>query len=173
MSDKTNKTPTKHQEENPVPAEGLNVNGFDFQPVIERLIKEIPSTPTIDLPKEQSAENKIDSFNENAKQAIVDAYSRSESLRLDRQKPMMVAIVIMLGVQLCAFNAVIFILLYKSFSVISSNSDLFAELLDFLKYYVGAVIVELVGLMLIVTKNTFSLHLGKMVDKLIASKKSK
>lgn len=173
MSEETKNIQTEVIEETSSLENDSSFSNFNYNSFIEALTKEIPDTTKIDIPKEKSAENKIDSFNKNAENAIVDAYKKSENLRLKRQKPIMIAIMVMLIVQLCAFNTLIFILLYKSFTIISIESNLFTELLDFLKYYVGAVIVELIGLMLVITKNTFSLHLGKTIDKIISSRKPK
>lgn len=146
----------------------------DFkEEIIKELLGEIPDTIKIDIPREISAEGKIDSFNEVAGQALVDAYTKSEEFRLGRQKPIMISVLIVLSVQLVAFNTLIFILLFKSIPIVSVQHQLFVELLDFLKYYIGAVIVELIGLMIIITKNTFSIHLDKTIEKLVSMKKPK
>lgn len=151
--------------------ESLNKDSFS-KFVIDALTNEIPQTTKIDIPKETPANEKIDTFNKNAENAIVDAYIKGENLRLDRQKPIIVFISVMLIVQLLAFNTLIFILVFSSFSIVAKQTTLFVELLDFLKYYIGAVVVELIGIMVIITKNTFSLHLGKSIEKIMSSKKA-
>ena len=118
---------------------------------------------------EKSAEEKIFEANNKAREALLGSYIKEEGLRQQRQKPITIAIIILLSVQLILFNVLIFILVLNGAKTI--ESEIFSHLLDFLKYYIGAVVVELLGLIATITANTFSSNLSKNISKMFYENK--
>ena len=146
--------------------------------IVEELKGSIPSDPTVKMPgnpedsvkngeKNSSAEAKVDDANTKTKNTLLGLLDKSEAARLSQQKPLLRAIVACVGAQLLLFNVVIILLIIQWWG--TENSTIVTGLLEFLKYYIGAVVVELIGMIVFITKSTFTSYAGKMIEKLIGS----
>ncbi len=119
--------------------------------------------------RDKTVEEKINEANERIRKELLKIYAEEEKLRQKRQKPIMISVMVLLFVQLVCFNVLMFILVLDSAKTI--EIEVFRLLLDFLKYYIGAVVVELIGLIVTITANTFSSHLSKNISKILFDKK--
>jgi len=91
---------------------------------------------------------------------------KGEQAHLKGQKTVSIIIAIVVGLQLIAFNVLIYIV-----SLGIYDPTRLELLLDFMKYYTGAVIVEMLGLCLVIVRGVFSMSLGKMVEHILRKKK--
>ena len=155
--------------------ENINLEESQFaQEVLSKLTTKIPDTPKYDIPDNIPATKKITGANEKAKQALVNSFNKSEKSRIDLQKPLFFVVLGSFAVQLLAFNIIIGVLVFRgtgNIEVTKINLDVFSELLNFLRYYIGAVVVEIIGLTTIIVKNAFSLHSNQMMSKLLDNEK--
>lgn len=146
--------------------------------IAEELKDAIPSDPTVKMPsysedsdgngeKKFSTEAKVDDANTKTKNTLLALLDKSEKARLSQQKPLLVTIGVCVGVQLLLFNVVIILLIIQWWG--TENATIVTELLEFLKYYIGAVVVELIGMIVFITKSTFTSYAGKMIEKLVGS----
>lgn len=131
---------------------------------VSSLKNNIPRSQTSDVPTPKSKEKEIDDANKAAK-AIIKSYEKSENNRLGQQKPILLGVTGALAVQLLFFNILMFIIVIKSFQNFQAES--FSLLLEFLKYYIGAVVLELIGLMAVIIKSAFSQNPSQAIKKLI------
>ena len=121
--------------------------------------------------QKKETKKKISSANEKVAKDVMRIFSDSEEIRLNLQKPIFKAVIFLFALQIIIFNAIIIYLVYKVIGCgmcsIKSTPELFIALLDFLKYYIGAVVVEIIGLVAVIIKSTFSLHPSKLVSELL------
>ena len=111
----------------------------------------------------------IEESNEKAKSVIIKAYADNENERVNRQKYLLWAVVILTAVQMIFFNAVIAVVVYYSFK--SNNQSTISCLFDILKYYIGATVVELIGMIVYITSGTFSSSHYEAMKMLFQGKK--
>lgn len=141
------------------------------------LFENFPNRQEYNIPDEQSV-NKvsqlIESYNSKAEQtleaarlAVIRSYVDNEKQRVIRQKPLLIVITILASVQLVAFNVMIFVILDFSFN--TGNLEIINQMLNLFKYYIGATIVELIGLLVVITKGTFSSNHVKIMRLLLGS----
>lgn len=130
--------------------------------IFSELENQIPSQPKVEVKSEKSGKNKIDDYNTD----IIKMYLMGEQTHLEGQKPVSIIIAIAVLLQIIAFNVLIYIVSLKT-----HDTTKLELLLDFMKYYTGAVIVEMLGLCLIVVKGVFPMSLGKMVEHILKKKK--
>ena len=128
----------------------------------------IPNSQTSDVPTPKSKEKEIDQANKAAK-AIIDSYEKSENNRLKQQRPILFCVIGVLAAQLLIFNTLMFFVAIKSFQ--NFQTETFSLLLEFLKYYIGAVVLELIGLMAVIIKSAFSQNPSQAIKKLIEREK--
>ena len=133
-----------------------------FSEIFSELENQIPSKSKVEVKGEKNGKNKIDDYNND----IIKMYLEGEHAHLKGQKPVSIIIAIAVLLQIIAFNVLIFIVSLRTFD--STKLEL---LLDFMKYYTGAVIVEMLGLCIIIVKGVFSMSLGKMVEHILKKKK--
>lgn len=132
------------------------------------LRQDVPSEVRSQLPVAQgSVADKIAQANQASKDLMVDAYAKVINQQMELQRPLSIGVIILFGLQLLALNAVILVLIYICHDDIQELTLLF----DFLKYYIGAVVVELLGLVTIIVKSTFSSKLPQIVENIFGSKK--
>lgn len=123
--------------------------------VFERLKQRIPKSVESDLPKQRPSSNKtIQEINENALSILMGVLSSSEEARIKQQKPLQISLLVFVGIQLIFFNGIICALVVYFFRL--NDQSIIGHILDFLKYYVGAVLVELIGMIMFITKSTFT-----------------
>lgn len=145
--------------------------------IFQDLSNEIPDGPKIELDDEtesfSSSRATINAANTMAEEvlckaqiAVINMYAECETARLEQQKPLLDKINLFLGIQLVAFNVVI--LAIVAFCLIKYDSSVLPNLFDFLKYYIGAVFVELVGMLWYITKVTFNSGYTKIVEGILS-----
>lgn len=133
--------------------------------ILNQLFPSVPSNIKINIPAiKKTSDKEVEKFNEELKQPIIDSFIKGEDQRLSLQKPVSNWVFIIFSVQLLAFNFIIFYLIFKYLPGLNDIS--FSYLLDFLKYYIGAVIVEIIGFISIILKSTFSFNTKKIVENI-------
>ncbi len=163
-TDKSNRDNLEHNEN--------NMDGVDTK-LVSELLSLMPSIPTYDfvgdnLPQ-KTFKDKIDDANKSVEDKIVDAYVKAETAKLKQQKPIAIFVLVIFLLQLGAFNTIMFFVVLKAITVFESTN--FISVIDFLKYYVGAVVIELIALVTIIVKGSYSLNTNKIVEKIINRKK--
>lgn len=169
--DSQDESPNLHTPETP-PADVPGCSDDNnLDSLLESLNSHLPETPQIDMPvlTATPSEEKVSDANSKLEDAIANAFSKSEAERMEQQKPLLISIIALVAIQLLAFNYIIHLLVSKI--ITSTDTALITALLDFLKYYIGAVIVELVGLVVLVANTTFSMHPSKMLESIIQNRK--
>lgn len=99
---------------------------------------------------------------------IIQSYINSEDQHITLQRPVAIFLGILLLIQLLAFNTLVYFILISR-----SDLEYLTLVLDFLKYYISVVIVEILGMCLIVVKNIYKLSIGKMTEKIINDRNKK
>ena len=161
-------------------------NNFDdlLKKAEEELYGKVPPKTGVEPPPNDPSKNNSDetvnskiaeanakarNFLDDAKYAIISAYTDNEKNRADRQKPLLNVVCWFTGLQLFVFNlviagAIVFIFFFKS-----KNQCLASQVFDILKYYIGATVVELIGMLIFITKGTFSDNHAKIMKDLLKS----
>lgn len=132
-----------------------------LQDIYTGLEKIVPETTKVSLQEDVSKVNKVKEYN-----AIIHTYLKGEHAHLKWQKPVGVIIALAVGAQLLAFNVLIYFVVLRSYSI--QELEL---ILEFMKYYTGAVILEMLGMCLIVVKGVFSSSVGRMVEHILKKTK--
>ena len=121
----------------------------------EKLKQKVPKSVESDLPKQRHDSSKaIQEINENATSTLMEVLHSSEEARIKQQKPLQISLLVFVGIQLLFFNGIIGFLVVHSCQL--DNQSITANVLEFLKYYVGAVLVELIGMIMFITKSKFT-----------------
>ena len=136
----------------------------------KNLIANTPSELEItvpDIPSSKEIDQKIDSYNERkeAARAVVATYNQSEIARIKRQPRLLSWVVGLTFFQLIAFNLIIAVAGWLAFK--NGNEAVINLFLEILKYYIGATVLELVGMIWFVTKATFSSDHIKSIDSIV------
>ena len=149
----------------------------EYQKFIDELIAGFPKEVSVNLPQDDiPSENKIAKANIKAEEALFDArlkitnlYIECEQKRLEQQKPLLDAVIGLTKIQLICFNVVICVLTYviATVSFFKMDLELWKVMLDFLKYYIGAVVVELLGMLFFIAKSTFSSNYNKIMENIL------
>lgn len=141
----------------------------EFSAEVLELFKEsFPYRVKTKLPViKDSPEDKVNKANQEAQDKLIDAYAQVINQQLILQRPLSAWIIVLFGLQLLILNGIIVFLIV----ICMKNDATLPILLDFLKYYIGAVVVELLGLVAIIIKSTFSSSLPKIIEKVISSNK--
>ena len=115
----------------------------------------VPANVENDLPEQkQNSQQVIDDINASAFNKLLNILDQSEKERLKQQRPLRNCLLWFIGLQMLVFNAVIgYIVFYVCKEI---DLDVISKVLDFLIYYIGAVLVELIGMIWFITKSTFS-----------------
>ncbi len=120
----------------------------------------------VELPKDTTSKKE----DPNSKiLSINDQYSLNENQKRKHRKAILIIVTIFISVQLVFFNVVVGFML-SSITIENPmfkniNSETTELILDFLKYYVSATIVELLGMLLFIIKNVFDSSLKDMFMK--------
>lgn len=140
-----------------------NNNSFpDLESVYQALEENVPSRFKIEVKKEKPATKKVSEYNKD----IIETYLKGEDTHLKQQKPVGIIIAIAVGLQLIAFNVLIFTIVLQNYDI-----ETLRILLDFMKYYTGAVIIEMLGMCWLVVKGVYSVSIGKMVEHILKKNK--
>lgn len=126
-------------------------------------------------PSQEEAKTLIDDANSkavdilnDAKLAIIKSYAKNEKERAERQKPLLWIVVFLTALQLIAFNVIIAMIACAAFK--TKNSEIILQLFEILKYYIGATVVELIGMVWFITRDTFSSNHSKMMKLMFTDK---
>lgn len=126
-----------------------------YTQVFAGLGERIPDALQSDLPKqEQTSEQSIEDINTKAENSLLKILDKSETERLKQQKPRRNCLLFFVGVQLFAFNGVIIYMVYRMCEKL--DAQIITSILDFCKYYIGAVFLELIGMIWFITRSTFT-----------------
>ncbi len=122
-----------------------------------------------DIPKESSA-TAIKSPQPRSSwiEVILKILSNNENQRLKQQRPLLFSIIALLAIQLLLFNGVVIAIVFSLWG--TEDPNLLMGLFDFLKYYLGVVVAELVGMLFFVTKNSFSFNSQSVINGFLDSK---
>ena len=131
-------------------------------------VEDTPSQDEVKTIIDDANAKAVDILND-AKLTIVKSYANNEKERAERRKPLLWVVVSLTAFQLVAFNFIIVMIACLAFK--SENSEVILRLFEILKYYIGATVVELIGMVWFITRDTFSSNHIKMM-KLIFGKKS-
>lgn len=137
----------------------------------EKLLRsQVPEVPEAKIPDEKAeAEKIIVQANDNALNAqssILALIADSEKARLEKQKPVLYWVIVFVGSQLFVFNAIIAFVIWSAAT--NSSNENFALIFEFLKYYIGAVLVELIGMIVFITQSTFK-SVTKQMLKIVSN----
>lgn len=168
---------TSNRPNPPDPAGGVEGPGFGdaatetvwdiLDSAAKTLASQVPSAPESDIPNQKNESDRIiKQANDkaiNALSSIIGLITESERSRLEKQKPVLYCVIGFVGSQLFVFNGLI------AFSIIYSaikNPGIanFSIIFEFLKYYIGAVLVELIGMIVFITKSTFTSSTKEMLN---------
>lgn len=93
---------------------------------------------------------------------LIKSYISSENQHIKLQRLVATILGIALIIQLLAFNVLVYFILISK-----NNLNYLTLVLDFLKYYISSVTVEILDMCLIVVKNIYKLSVGKITEKII------
>lgn len=153
-----------------------NKNTIDCQNSFSSALQQyVPDTVSFDFNNDKVSTKSI--IEDANKLAITKAYTENESARVKRQKWLLLAVVLFTACQLLFFNFVIHTTVTKSFQTAQlesiSNIEVINNFFDILKYYIGATVVELIGMILFITKGTFSSDHVKTMELLLKNNLTK
>lgn len=177
--------PDNENEQNPQapsepsnPADSPNPNEPCYSVFSDALKNLVPDSVTFGLsssPFPKSKDEIVDKDNDRASVAIIKTYTEHEIARVKRQKWLLLVIVLLTAGQLIFFNYIIYFTITKSFHTAqleAINIDVVNNLFTILKYYIGATIVELIGMIWFITKGTFSSDHVKIMESVLKDKSS-
>lgn len=118
-----------------------------------------------------NGDNPIDYENDQVLKSAIQAFNQGETDRSKRKKPLLWALIILTAFQVIVFNVIIagtgwFLFRLNDVSVL----PLF---FDILKYYIGATLVELIGILTFIIKGTFTSDHTKLMETLLNRDKHK
>ena len=129
----------------------------ELSKIFEALEDHLPRKNKIDVKKEKSGRKKVVEYNKE----LIDTYLASQLEHLKQQKWVGLIITVAVSIQLVAVNA----LIWRTLDVMELEK--MKLVLDFMKYYTGAVIVEMIGLCWIVVKGVYSKSIEKVVEHIV------
>ena len=89
--------------------------------------------------------------------------------RLNQQKPLLESVIKLTKTLIWLFNIVIGLITASVIILcfVQSDTSILQNLFDFLKYYVGAVLVELIGMLIFIVKGVFSSNYNKIMESVL------
>lgn len=114
----------------------------------------------------ETVDQSLESIQASSVNKLIEILSDSENKRLSRQRPIFTAIIIMLGFQMVMVNGVVIALLVLTWW--KNDAALITQLYDFIKYYVSLSVAELLGMLLFITKSSFSSNSKSIINGLFA-----
>jgi hypothetical protein len=131
-----------------------------YNPLIEELESYVPDSLTTCLPKESqnSFRDKVNGYNSR----VLKQYIKTEEAHLIMQKKIAIIIAVGVFLQIIAFNVIMFFVVLKDF-----DAAQYELMLDFLKYYIGAVVVELLGLCAFIVRSVYKTTIGQLAEHII------
>lgn len=172
-------------ENNPIPELNAAEIWAEVEASLANLSTEVPKQPNISiLQKRIEYDEEIDGVNAKAESAMVDSraklvnlYIACEQQRLSQQEPLLKLVISLNKTLIWLFNIVIGVvtLAVLALCFIRSDTNILDSLFDFLKYYIGAVVVELIGMLFFIVRGVFSSNFNKIMENVLNpdSKKKK
>lgn len=167
--------PSNSQSLRPQNHEEVSGSPNDFDELKAGLHAVVPSDLKLEVqrtPSQEEVKTIIEDANaraavilDNAKIAIIKSYTTNERERSNRQKPLLWLVVGLTGLQLIAFNVIIGVMIHKIFT--TGKPEVILPFFEILKYYIGATVVELIGMILFITRDTFSSNHFKMMQMML------
>lgn len=155
----------------------------ELSSALDNLSDEIPQQPNINIPQKSiSYQEEIDDINAKAESAMVDSraklinlYIDCEKERLNQQKPLLESVIKLTKTLIWLFNIVIGLITVAVIILcfVQSDTSILQNLFDFLKYYVGAVVIELIGMLIFIVKGVFSTNYNKIMESVLGFDSSK
>lgn len=106
-----------------------------------------------DLPEAKDSGRTIDEINSQAVTSLIGILEKNEKERLEQQKPLRNCLLFFVGLQLLFFNGIIVYMMVHLGNAEGVNPS---ELLDFLKFYMGGALAELIAMIFFITRSTFA-----------------
>ena len=144
---------------------------------IEELKEAVPENPETDFPAD-SAETDTKIQNENTwaverlpdtRAALISLYYQTEQVRIRSHKEVLSNVLKMAKASLLWFNIIISVvgLAIVSLCFILKTPEPMQHLLELAKYYIGAVLVEIIGLVSVIVSSVYSSRHYKIIEKAI------
>ena len=131
---------------------------------VEDLVKDVPKRIKMDIPETESqytANNAINHHNEgvmdtleDAKIAAIRSFTINENERAKRQRPLLIAILVITAIQCVFFNVLMGGVAF--FILKMEEPEVLYQLFEILKWYIGATVVEFIGIIAFIVRATFS-----------------
>lgn len=127
----------------------------------------LPDGPTIEKTERliQEHNDKMLLILKDAELVAVWAFVKNEVERTKRQKPLLFIVAGFTFLQLLAFNLVVAVCAWRIIS--TAELDIIAQVIDLVRYYIGATVVELIAMLLYIVTGTFATHHIKTMDALL------
>ena len=106
---------------------------------------------------------------------LVNHYIECEKGRLEQQRPLLMSVIKINTTLIWLFNIVIGIITISAIVLcfVQSDTSILDGLFDFLKYYVGAVVVELIGMLFFIVRGVFSFDYKKIMESVLNTETKK
>ena len=150
---------------------------------LDFLGEQVPQKPDVNIHQNVVPyQDTIDKVNTEAEIAMLDSraklvnlYIECEKERLNQQKPLLESVIALTRTLIWIFNVIIGLITSAVLiiSIVQSDTSVLPALFDFLKYYIGAVLVELVGMLLFIVQGVFSSKYSKIVDCILPDNERK
>ena len=150
---------------------------------LEDLSSDIPKQPNVNFVQKRVAyQEEIDGINAKVEAAMIDSraklvnlYIDCEKERLIQQRPLLISVIKLNQILIWLFNIVISIITISVIvlSFVQSDTSILKDLFDFLKYYVGAVVVELIGMLFFIVRGVFTSNYNKIIESVLKSESKK
>lgn len=130
------------------------------------LESQVPLVQESRIPNEENTADKtkniIKQANNQTLESILGFISKSEDARIKRQNPVLYVVLVLTLLQLIVFNGLIAFVIYSAVKTPTAGN--LPIILEFLKYYIGAVLVEMIGMIVFITKSTFTSSTKEMLN---------
>lgn len=127
---------------------------------------QVPSVQEARIPNDENTADKtkniIKHANNQTLESILGFISKSEDARINRQNPVLYVVLVLTLLQLVVFNGLIVFVIYSA--VENPEVRNLSVILEFLRYYIGAVLVEMIGMIVFITKSTFTSSTKEMLN---------
>lgn len=150
------------------------MSGNASSSVETKLVELVPDVKGTIIPQKRALNGNASVVNENSRAVMdefLDAFNKAEAARTNREQPVLKALIVLTVIQIVAFNVIIggagiYVFRLNSLEGISLYFDI-------LKYYIGATVVELIGMFAFIVKSTFSSSHSKMMEILLNKDENK
>lgn len=147
------------------------------------LSSNIPQQPDVNfLQKRVAYQEEIDGVNARVEAGMIETraklvnhYINCEKGRLEQQRPLLESVLNINKTLIWLFNIVISIITVSVIVLcfVKSDTSILGGLFDFLKYYVGAVVVELIGMLFFIVRGVFSFDYKKIMESVLNTETKK